>query len=167
MNITALSLQQTVFLLTQLRDKWLFVEKIEELEAYYAEQMKEIRMAVNVVDYGADRIDSNRRPDDKNIAMIMRLDKLDKKKKEELEPLWQEIDRINKLTDYILAMNDDCGKALSMYYPLPAGRNQPQRAPSFKRDIAEELDIDASDVAPLLRLGEKRCAIFLLKEKLL
>lgn len=168
MIIPAPILQQTQFILSKLRDKWLYVAKIEELERFYADQVHEIRTAVNVINYEADRVESNGKPDEKNIQMLLRLERLEKKRKEESEPLWQELNQIIKLTEFIKAMNDDTGKALSMFYPLPSdSRNKAVAQPAFKREIADELGIEKEDVGDLLRSGERKCAVFLLKNKLL
>lgn len=168
MIIPAPILQQTQFLLSKLRDKWLYVAKIEELDRFYTEQAQEIRTAVNVINYEADRVENNGKPDDKNIQMLLRLEKLEKKHKEDSEPLWQELNQVIKLTEFIKSMNDDTGKALSMFYPLPPdSRDKSVTQPAFKREIAEELGIEKEDVGELLRAGERKCAVFLMKNKLL
>lgn len=168
MIIPAPILQQTQFILSKMRDKWNYVAKIEELDAFYAEQIQELRTAINVIDYEADRVEKNGKPDDKNIQMLMKLENLEKKHKEAAEPLWQELEQIIQLTAYIDSMNDDIGIALKMFYPFPsASRKGSVLPPAYKRDIAEELGIEKEDVGALLRSGERKCAIFLMKNKLL
>lgn len=168
MIIPAPILQQTQFILSKMRDKWNYVAKIEELDAFYAEQIQELRTAINVIDYEADRVEKNGKPDDKNIQMFMKLENLEKKHKEAAEPLWQELDQIIKLTEYIDSMNDDVGIALKMFYPFPSpNRKGSVLPPAYKREIAEELGIEKEDVGALLRSGERKCAIFLMKNKVL
>lgn len=160
--IPAMILQQTQYLLTTLRDKQLFIDRINEAESTYKETVQEIRAAVRVVDYGSDRIESNGKPDDKNIQMMLRLEQLEKKHRELVGPLWDEVDRINKLSGFIEVMTGDEGEALRMFYP-----REKNKAPAKKREIAEALYTDRDCVNELIRSGERKCAMFLMKEKLL
>lgn len=172
--ITATTLQLTQSILSNLtKDKQSNLDCLAKLESDYEYEVKELNTAVGVVDYGKDRIQGNGKADDQNIRRFLRIEALKKKYIEERTVLIQELERIDKLTRYIKTMNDDTGKALRWFYigwdneldDSSAGRST--GAKLRKNEIGDELGYERTEVAHLIREGEKRSARFLVINKLI
>lgn len=172
--IPAQILQDTQHILSNMAiDKARNIKCLEELERSYRFEREEIFSAIKAVKYGEDQIQSNGNPDDRNIFMVLQLDKMEKKYHEEIEPLLMELERIEKLTAFICGMKNDSGKALRWFYigwnndtdGIVEGRRN--GAKLHKGEIGDELCYDRFGAADILRQGERECAEFLIKNRLL
>jgi len=167
-------LQETQFILCNMtKDKYRYEKRLAEINSDYEFEKHELFSTINAVKYGTDRVQSNGKPDDKNVLMEMRLDRLEKKHKEETDELLREIKRIIELTTHIEIRKDDIGNVLRWFYIGWSNERDGIRADRKngvklnKRDISEELGVDRAEAASLLRRGESDCAEFLLRNKLL
>ena len=77
-------LQETQFILSNMtKDKYRYEKRLAEINSDYEFEKHELFSTINAVKYGSDRVQSNGKPDDKNVLMEIRLDRLEKKHKEE------------------------------------------------------------------------------------
>lgn len=172
--IAAPILQETQFILANMtKDKYRYEKRLSEVTSTYEFEKKELFSAIKSVKYGTDRVQSNGKPDDRNILMEIRLSQLEKKYREESEALIQELKRIIELTTYIEIRKDDIGNALRWFYIGWNNARDGERtdrkngARLTKTEIGEELGVERTEAAHLLRKGEEECARFLLNNKLL
>lgn len=172
--IAAPILQETQFILANMtKDKYRYEKRLSEVNSTYEFEKKELFSAMKSVKYGADRVQSNGKPDDRNILMEIRLSQLEKKYREETKTLIQELKRIIALTTYIEVRKDDIGSSLRWFYVGWNSARDGKRADRKtgarlnKTEISEELGIERAEAAHLLRKGEEECARFLLNNKLL
>lgn len=167
-------LQETKFILANMtKDKPRYEKLLKKLNSDYEFDKEELFSTINVVKYGTDRVQSNGNPDDKNILMEVRLERLEKKHREDVGELLKELKRISELTTQIEIRTDDIGNVLRWFYigwnnardGVRADRKDGERL--NKKDISEEIGIDRTEAANLLKRGEQECAVFLLSNKLL
>ena len=161
-------LQETQFILTNMtKDKPRYEKRLAEVNSEYEFEKQELFSAINAVKYGADRVQSNGKPDDKNILMELRLDHLEKKHRKDTEDLIRELKRIIELTTFIETRIDDIGNTLRWFYIGWDNARDGKRSDRkngirlSKRDISEELGVERTEAARLLRQGEEDCARFL------
>ena len=172
--IAAPILQETQFILANMtKDKYRYEKRLSEVTSTYEFERKELFSAIKSVKYGNDRVQSNGKPDDRNILMEIRLRQVEKEYREESEALIQELKRIIELTTYIEIRKDDTGNVLRWFYigwnnARDGKRTDRKNGKKLnKTDISEELGIERSEAARLLKKGEEDCARFLLTNKLL
>ena len=155
--IPATTMQLTIYVLQPLGEVHIYMAELHREESIYNEQLNELYSRIRVTDYESARIQSNGRPDEKNISMMIQADRLKKKFEEKIEPLKKEIVRSSLVTAYIKSMGDNSGKALRMSYA------QHRK----KSEIGEILEITREEVNDSLAKGEERVADFLTKKNLL
>ena len=94
--IPATTMQLTIYVLQTLGEVHIYMAELHREESIYNEQPNELYSRIRVTDYESARIQSNGRPDEKNISMMIQADRLKKKFEEKIEPLKKEIVRSPK-----------------------------------------------------------------------
>lgn len=151
------TMQLTLYVLQTLGEVPLYMAELHREESIYSEQLNELYSRIRVTDYESSRIQSNGKPDEKNISMMLQADRLKKKFEEKIEPLKKELIRASLVTAYIKGLDDNSGKALKMYYMQH----------KKKSDIERALELTREETADVLSKGEVRVAEFLTKKNLL
>lgn len=151
------TMQLTLYVLQTLGEVPLYMAELHREESIYSEQLNELYSRIRVTDYESSRIQSNGKPDEKNISMMLQADRLKKKFEEKIEPLKKELIRASLVTAFIKGLGDNSGKALQMYYMQH----------KKKSDIERALELTREETADVLSKGEVRVAEFLTKKNLL
>ncbi len=155
--IPATTMQLTLYVLQTLGEVPLYMSELHREESIYNEQLNELYSRIRVTDYESARIQSNGRPDEKNISMMIQAERLKKRFEEKIEPLKKEIVRTSLVTAYIKTMGDSSGKVLQMYYAQH----------KKKSEIGKTLGLSGEEVNDSLAKGEEHIADFLTKKNLL
>ena len=155
--IPATTMQLTLYVLQTLGEVPLYRAELHREESIYSEQLNELYSRIRVTDYESSRIQSDGKPDEKNISMLLQADRLKRKFEEKIEPLKREIVRATVVTTYINQMSDNIGIALKMHYIEH----------KKKAEIAKKLGLSNLEASDCISKGEELIADFLTKRNLL